>query len=222
MKCPRCGNELRRSKKDPNYGLCDNCRKKYTWREENKSVPARRPSQKQKKIDGKLKLLLLVLGIMIILGVFISLFGKDKSKDTPNEKNSKTEFTVGDTAKQEDVHITLRNTTESSGGEFVKPEDGKIFLLCEFEIVNNSDKEIAISSIANFDAYCDDTSLNQDLFALQVPEAEGKGQLDGSVAAGKKMNGVIAYQVPAEWKKFEISVTPNFWSKKDVKFLITK
>lgn len=31
MKCPKCGKELRRSKKDPNYGLCDNCRKKYKW-----------------------------------------------------------------------------------------------------------------------------------------------------------------------------------------------
>lgn len=29
MKCPRCGSELRRSKKDPSYGLCYNCKKKY-------------------------------------------------------------------------------------------------------------------------------------------------------------------------------------------------
>lgn len=29
MKCPRCGNELRISKKDPKYALCDTCRKKY-------------------------------------------------------------------------------------------------------------------------------------------------------------------------------------------------
>jgi len=34
MICPRCGDELRRSKKDPTYGLCDNCRKKYKWVEE--------------------------------------------------------------------------------------------------------------------------------------------------------------------------------------------
>lgn len=31
MRCPKCGEELRRSSKDPNYGLCDNCRKKYKW-----------------------------------------------------------------------------------------------------------------------------------------------------------------------------------------------
>lgn len=29
MKCPRCGNELRISRKDPRFALCDTCRKKY-------------------------------------------------------------------------------------------------------------------------------------------------------------------------------------------------
>ena len=29
MNCPRCGNELRISRKDPRFGLCDTCRKKY-------------------------------------------------------------------------------------------------------------------------------------------------------------------------------------------------
>lgn len=29
MLCPKCGNELRISKKDASYGLCDTCRKKF-------------------------------------------------------------------------------------------------------------------------------------------------------------------------------------------------
>ena len=32
MNCPRCGNELRISRKDPRFGLCDTCRKKYRFR----------------------------------------------------------------------------------------------------------------------------------------------------------------------------------------------
>ncbi|RGU91289.1 hypothetical protein DWW31_14170 [Clostridium sp. AF15-17LB] len=35
MKCPRCGDELRRSSKNKDYGLCDNCRKKFKWTEES-------------------------------------------------------------------------------------------------------------------------------------------------------------------------------------------
>ena len=74
----------------------------------------------------------------------------------------------------------------------------------------------------NFEAYCDDYSLNQDIIGLQTPEAEGKNQLDGSVAAGKKMNGVIAYQVPSNYKTMEINVSPDFWSGRDIKFIHSK
>ncbi len=50
MNCPKCGNELRISKKDPRYGLCDECRKKFklpetvspeTTAEKKKVKPAR-------------------------------------------------------------------------------------------------------------------------------------------------------------------------------------
>lgn len=30
---------------------------------------------------------------------------------------------------------------------------------------------------------------------------------------GKKMNGVIAYEVPADWQELEISYSPSFWGK---------
>lgn len=38
MKCPRCGQELRRSQRDPSFGLCDNCRKKFKLIPEEKSA----------------------------------------------------------------------------------------------------------------------------------------------------------------------------------------
>ncbi len=33
MKCPRCGNELKQSKKDPTYMLCFECKKKFKLKE---------------------------------------------------------------------------------------------------------------------------------------------------------------------------------------------
>lgn len=40
MNCPRCGKELRISKKDPRYALCDHCRKKYLLPEARKAQAA--------------------------------------------------------------------------------------------------------------------------------------------------------------------------------------
>lgn len=34
MRCPKCGNELKRSQKNPEYGLCYNCKLKFKWIEE--------------------------------------------------------------------------------------------------------------------------------------------------------------------------------------------
>ncbi len=197
---------------------------------------------KEKKKGSCLKTVLVVIVALVILGAIGSTMSKDddkvkdvtakKEETTPTKKEEpnseepeteeKTEFTLGETAEQKGIQITLLSATESSGNEYITPDEGNIFLLCEFDIANNSDKDINISSIACFEAYCDDYSINQDLIGLQAPEAEGKNQLDGSVAAGKKMNGVIAYQVPAGWSTMEINVSPDFWSNRDIKFVFNK
>ena len=134
----------------------------------------------------------------------------------------KTTFDVGEVADIKGIQVSLLGTTESKGSDFLTPDEGNIFILCEFEISNNSDKDISVSSIMSFEAYCDDYSVNQDILGLQAPEGKGKNQLDGSVAAGKKMNGIIAYQVPEDWKNLEIKFSPSFWSNKSATFIATK
>ena len=146
----------------------------------------------------------------------------EESEPEDTDSEEKTEFYMGETAEQGDVQFTLVNVYESSGSELITPDDGTIFLVCEFDISNNSEEDIGISSVMNFEAYCDDYSLTLDIMGLQVPEAEGKSQLDGNIASGKKMNGIVAYQVPSDYKTMEINVTPDFWSGKDIKFIYSK
>ncbi len=139
-----------------------------------------------------------------------------KAEETQEEVTS---FKVGETASLKDVLVTLNGVTESEGGDFNKPSDGNVYALCEFTIENNSDRDIAVSSMISFEAYCDDFSVNQSFTGLI--EKGDKNQLDGSVAAGKKMNGVIVYEVPKNWKELEINFTPDFWGK-EMTFIATK
>ena len=111
--------------------------------------------------------------------------------------------------------MTLVSVKESRGANFMAPSDGKVFLICEFEIENNSNRDIAVSSIASFEAYVDDYSTSMNLSATVSSD---KPQLDGSVAAGKKMNGTIGYEVDENWKTIEIRFAPNFWSGKGITF----
>ena len=136
----------------------------------------------------------------------------DTTEDTSvkQEDSEKDIFGIGETAEMNDVQVTMVNYTQSSGSEYNKPADGNEFVLVEFEIANNSDSEINISSMASFEAYADDYALNYSVSALL--EKNDQNQLDGTIAAGKKMNGVIGYEVPADWKTIEIHFKDNVWS----------
>lgn len=50
MKCPICGQQLRPGKKDPNYLLCYNCKKKFKAPQQK---PEREPEQRYSNIPPK-------------------------------------------------------------------------------------------------------------------------------------------------------------------------
>lgn len=134
--------------------------------------------------------------------------------ETVEEKNG---FSVGEIAELKDVQVSLVSITESMGSSYNTPTEGNVFVLCEFEIANNSNHEINVSSMMSFEAYCDDYACNYSLSALI--EKGNKNQLDGTVAPGKRFNGVIGYEVPVDWMELEIQFTPDFWSGKEIIFI---
>ena len=117
------------------------------------------------------------------------------------------------------MQVTLLSYKESKGSEYNKPSDGNVFLMAEFEIVNNSDSELNVSSMLSFEAYADDYALNYSISALMDNEDR---QLDGTIAAGKKMKGYIGYEVPKDWSTVEIHFTDDVWSNNKFKFEIKK
>lgn len=207
--CKHCKSEIPKAAK-----VCQNCRKKQGG-------------------FGKW----IVIGIVVII-LLAAVFGggDDKPKkvenktastqqgENDNNKEADTQeekdiFTVGETAELNDVQVTLLKYSESKGSEFNKPTDGNVYLMAEFEIVNNSDSEMNVSSVMSFEAYADDYSLNYSFGALMDNEDR---QLDGTIAAGKKMKGYIGYEVPKDWSTVEIHFTDDVWSNNKFKFEIKK
>ncbi len=142
----------------------------------------------------------------------------ENQQQTEQKEEQKTTFYVGDVVALNDIEVTFVSCKESKGKQFLEPDDGNVFVLCEFAIDNKSEKDIAISSIVSFQAYVDDYSTPMSLSATMSTD---KQQLDGAVAAGKKMSGAIGYEVPKDWKELEIRFTPDFWSAKDITFVAT-
>lgn len=114
----------------------------------------------------------------------------------------------GDQVVLDGVAVTLLSVTENSGQNYVSPDDGKVFVLCEFEIENNSSRDIASSTMLSFESYIDGYTTSLSLTAMMSSD---EPQLDGTIAAGKKMKGVVGYEAPQDWSEIEIRFSPSFW-----------
>lgn len=246
IKCPNCGHTMKLAASGRNLQLnaknqtqvspkltkkCKHCKSDIPH--DSKVCPQCR----KKQGGGCLKTILICFVLICIIGGIVGM-SEDKPKkvekqdsnteqvpakkddDTKNEaENEKDTFAIGETAEMNDVQVTMTDYSESNGSEWNEPADGKIFVLVEFEIQNNSDSELAVSSALSFEAYADDYAANVSLGALIENE---QTQLDGSIAPGKKMRGWVGYEVPVEWKNLEIHFTDNVWSSDKFKFEITK
>ena len=166
---------------------------------------------KQKKRHPVLGIIIAIFGICLIAAALNST-GDDSGSESQT-------FGVGETAELNGISVKFDSCTESNGSQFNTPDDGNVFLLCEFSIDNQSDKDIAVSSIASFNAYVDDYSTNLSISATITTD---KTQLDGAIAAGKKMTGGVAYEVPKDWREIDIRFTPDFWSGNEIAFVANK
>lgn len=201
IKCKSCGADIAKSAKS-----CPSCGAK------NKKAPIP-------------VIVLSVLALCLIAAALGGGAGSDPQRigtaspgASPSPTPEQTVFAVGDKVSLNNVDVTFVSCEETSGSQFMKPAQGNSFILCEFTIENNSAADIAVSSLLSFDAYVDDFSTS---LSLSATVSTDKPQLDGAVAAGKKMNGVIGYEVPSDWTDFEIRFTPDFWSGKKITFVAT-
>lgn len=211
--CKHCQTEILKKAK-----VCPNCKRKQS---------------------GIVKWIVIAIVVLVIIGAATG--GKDDNEpkkvgdtkaSTESNNNSndaepviseepdkEVTFKKGEIAELNNVQVTLTDYEESTGSEYNKPDDGKVFLLAEFEIANNTDKELAISSMLSFEAYADDYKLDYSVGAMIDKEGS---QLDGSIAAGKKMKGWIGWEVPQDYQNVEIHFTDNVWSSDKFVFVIEK
>lgn len=189
------------------------------------------PNCKKRQRPGEC---LIVVAVVVILVVLAAVFGGNSepqaipaatsgpedggSVQSEEQAPTETVFSVGETAELNGVQVTLQSVEENPGEEYVQPADGNVFVALSFEINNGSDQDLAVSSMASFEAYCDDYSLNESLTGETLYQ-EG-GSLNGTVAAGKKMSGTIVYEIPADWSKLEVSFSPSVWADEKIPFVI--
>lgn len=133
-----------------------------------------------------------------------------------------TIYDLGETAELDGASATLVNVMESKGGSENAPDDGNVFVICEFEIENISSESLQVSTLMCFSMFCDNTSYSLSLEALAAAMSGGKFQADMYLEPGEKKSGVVGYEVPADWKELKITYTPELWGVSRATFGVTR
>lgn len=142
-----------------------------------------------------------------------------ENNEEQKEEVKEEKFSLNETAVFENLKITALEIKESKGDQVFKPESGKIFVGVKFTIENTSSETQSVSSLLLFDGYADDVKCN---YSFNAACAFSDGTLDGDIAAGKKMVGWYALEVPAEWSNIELDVKADWLSSNSAKFVFTK
>jgi hypothetical protein len=117
---------------------------------------------------------------------------KEKESETPPPSKTET-YQVGDSVKFDDLVITVNGIRESDGGDFLAPGEGNVYLLVDVTAENTGDEEAALSSMMQTEV------VDSEGFSYNVTIVlDAKGSFDGSVGAGRKLRGEIAYEVPKD------------------------
>lgn len=143
-----------------------------------------------------------VIIVILLFGIGGAMGGDDSAPTSGGNSSSsadnkaeeeKTEFAVGETATFDDKSITVTDVQRNydTGNQFAQPESGKEFVIVTVKITNDSDTTLDYNTFEFKMQDSDGVQQNEAFTAL----AEGK--LDsGTLAAGGKVTGKLAYEVP--------------------------
>jgi len=101
---------------------------------------------------------------------------------------------VGDTlVDSENISITLVSVKTTKKGLLGSKPDNDYYVVAKFELVNNTEEEVTISSLLGF-SLDGESGLGYDIAIF----AETDGNLDGSIRPGRKMLGEVAFDAAKE------------------------
>lgn len=174
-----------------------------------------------------------IAAILLVLSLALSFAGCEAKTDLPSsspasdktasqpksaaqqpQEPAKTEFKVGETITINDLEITVFDVYTSEGGEFIKPEAGKVYYFMDVAVLNKGKETQNISSMLMFELRSSDgVAVNQSLMAQTSVEKSG---VDGAVMPGKVIRGNLGFEVDADPKGYELQINMSVIGDKDI------
>ncbi|MCB4848582.1 DUF4352 domain-containing protein (plasmid) [Bacillus tropicus] len=165
----------------------------------------------------------ILVGSFLFFCALILVFGDPKTKYQAQEvtalghevkdaeKDSKKEYSIGETIKLGDHRLTVTEVKKSPGGEFDKPRQGHEYILVAVNIYNGGKEDISYNTL-DFEMRNSQGNITRPtLSMINQNTALNSGQL----APKGQVAGTIVFEQPIG-EKLKLQFTPNFWSKKKI------
>lgn len=164
-----------------------------------------------------------IIYLLLCIGLMVSMLGCGSPTATPpakeNTSNTSTpdptppttpapepknkNYAIGDTFKLGDLQYKVNGIRTTNGNQVMKPKDGNTFLLIDLTIENQGNVESQVSSMMSFKLVDKDGRGQEYSIGAMT---DGKGQLDGSIASGRKLSGELGYEVSKGSQTYELEV----------------
>ena len=144
---------------------------------------------------------------------------KETNNVSSTEEKGDETFGLNESAVFEKLKFVATEIKETQGTNFFVPEEGNVFVGVKFEIENISQETQTVSTLLLFDGYVDYVKCD---YSFSAACAFDEGTLDGELAAGKKLVGWYALEVPANWQEIELNIQDTWLSNNSAKFLFQK
>ena len=165
------------------------------------------------------------VGILVVLGLYVffgSLIGVGIRKVVGEKKESHeavkaiqteveqptkdkvTRFTIGDTIINRDYKLTVEGASIIvSDNKYAQPDENCEFVEVELTLENTSNDTLTVNPFY-FTSYTDGFSI--DNYNTDIYMATSKNRLSAELDIGKKVKGVLCYEVPNDWSELELFV----------------
>ena len=178
------------------------------------------------------------VGVLVVLGLYV-IFGDKKESpkvvkaiQTEVEEPTKEEvvetpvaeevtFTLGDTVINEDYTVTLESARIITDyDEYTTPNENCEFLELCFVVENKTDDELFVHT-SKFETYVDGFVVEaNDNFDAML--ASGEELLSATLASGKKVRGVLCYELSKDWSELEIILDLDYGNDNEGTLVLSK
>lgn len=131
--------------------------------------------------------------------VFVTLGDTPTAVEPPVKLEGETEqaaFNVGEAVQVGTLSITVNEVKLVEGNQFAKPAEGHQFLMVDVTLENTGSAPETISTLLQM--WLKDSTGQRHKVDLLAMSAAGGTSPDGELAAGEKLKGQVAFEVPAE------------------------